>query len=211
MSRCVIFGGGDVLDYEAVAAEMQEGDFIICADSGYRHCEKLGLRPDLLMGDFDSIREMPAGIPVVKYDTAKNYTDSTLAAQCALERGADEILFIGMMGGRLDHSLANLQMLAHCAKSADCHMTDGKTAIYALHASGGLVRKTLAPRPEYYFSLLAHTPVCEDVTICGGKYPLERYRLRFDEARAISNEFVDIEVEISFSQGVLFVVIVPKD
>ena len=209
MKRCVIFGGGDVLDYDAVKPQICADDFIICADSGYRHCAQMGIRPNLLMGDFDSIGNIPEDIPLIPYDSEKDYTDSTLAARHALALEARQILFAGMTGSRLDHSLANLQTMAYCAKYADCRMTDGHTDIYALYADTQATRKIIAPRPGCCFSLLALSQICEDVSIRGAKYTLDSYNLRFDDARAISNEFTLENAEISLSCGVLLVIVTP--
>jgi len=211
MSRYVIFGGGDVLDYDAVKLQLQQDDFIICADSGYRHCEIMGVRPDLLMGDFDSIGRIPEDIQTIPYNPKKDYTDSTLAANHALTLGAAEILFVGMTGSRLDHSLANLQLMAFCAKHTDCRMSDGRTDIYAIYASGEMVCKFIKPREGYCFSLLALSQMCEGVSIHGARYALDGYDLAFDDPRAISNEFLGGDVEVSITSGVLLVVVTPGD
>ena len=210
MMRCVIFGGGDVADYGAVKPQIRTGDFIICADSGYRHCAQMDIRPHLLMGDFDSVGEIPDGIPIERHNPEKDDTDSTLAAQHALSLGAKELLFIGMTGSRLDHTLGNLQLMAHCAARADCRMSDGKTDIYALHADGKTTRKAIPPRESCCFSLLALSQTCENVSICGAKYTLDHHSLHFDRPRAISNEFIPgKDAEISLSRGVLLIIVTP--
>jgi len=211
MSRCVIFGGGDVLDYSAVNSQLRSDDFIICADSGYRHCEVMGIRPNLLMGDFDSIDRIPEGIHTIQHNPEKDYTDSTLAAEHALGLGATEILFVGMTGSRLDHSLGNLQLMAHCSRRANCRMSDGKTDVYTMYANGGIIRKFIAPRAGCCFSVLALSQVCEGVNIRGAKYALDDYSLAFDYPRAISNEFMGGDAEISLTHGVLLVVVTPED
>ncbi|MDL2233574.1 thiamine diphosphokinase [Ruminococcaceae bacterium OttesenSCG-928-L11] len=210
---CAILSGGEILDYAAVKEELPATDFIICADSGYRHCRHLDCQPDLLVGDFDSIGQaLPDGVPVVRLSADKDYTDTALACEEAVSRGAKRIYLAGFSGGRLDHTLANLQTLAGLsARGIECHMTDGRCTVYALTASAQGNALILQPRPRHYFSVFAFSGVCKNVAIQGGKYPLERYDLRFDEARAVSNEFLDGPVTVSLDEGTLLVTTTPFD
>ena len=210
MKRCVILGGGDIICYESAAARLVPDDFIICADSGYHHCAPLDITPDLLVGDFDSIGKMPDGVEILRYRTDKDYTDTGLAAEYALEHRFESILLLGMTGGgRIEHTLANLQTAAHCAAFCEVSLYDGRSNITVIRANSPTSRK-LQPLDEHYFSLLAFSELCRDVTITGGKYPLNSYNLRYDEARAVSNEFCGQPVTISFESGTLLVVVTPK-
>lgn len=205
--RCLILGGGEIADYAAVAAQIDVDDFILCADSGFLHCEKLGVIPDLLVGDFDSAGEVPPGIEKHTFPAEKDYTDSTLAVRVAVERGYRELLLSGMLGGRFDHSLANMQNLAWCAENGiKARITDGRTEAFAVK-DGEL---SLFPRDNAYFSVFPLVTECEAVTITGGKYPLNEYPLRFDEPRAVSNEFNGKDVKITVRKGVVAVIITPK-
>ena len=205
---CAVLGAGEIADYSRVASFLSEDAFIVCADGGLTHCEKLGQRPDLLVGDFDSIRQpIPPGVERMTLTVEKDYTDSYYAALAALERGYDRLLLCGMLGGRLDHTLANLQLLLSLAgRRADALLTDGITDTYALSGSGEL---TLPNRDDCYFSVLAMGN-CEGVSITGGKYPLEQHPLRADDPRAVSNEFAGWDVNISQASGMLVVVSQPK-
>ena len=207
--RAVIIGGGDIRDYARVATLLQRDDFLLCADSGYDHCAGLGVRPHLLVGDFDSIRtQPPAEIPRLPFPAEKNYTDTTLAIETALERGYRELLLTGMLGGRLDHTMANLQSIAHLSiRGVEALMTDGLTDAMAV-TDGAM---TFGPRPDTYFSLLCYYGSCERVNIRGAKYLLRDHTLHFDVPRAISNEFLEGPVTVSVGKGTLIIIFAPKD
>ena len=209
--QCVIVSAGEILDYRKAAEEILPGAFILCADGGYGHCGQLGVHPDLLMGDFDSITEpLPLEVPVIALPQEKNYTDTTLAIAKARELGFTNLLLLGMLGGRLDHALANLQELCGCARRGlQARITDGRTSVYALAALQNPASITVAPLNRHYFSLLAMSGICEGVTIRGGAYPLEEYTLLGDTPRAVSNEFKGEPVNIFLKQGVLLVVVTP--
>jgi len=201
-------GAGEILNYSRVASFLAQDAFVICADGGFAHCEKLGLQPSLLIGDFDSLDvQPPASVERITLSAEKNYTDSFHAAQVAVERGYTSLLLCGMLGGRLDHTLANLQLLQNLAgQGVQALLTDGVTDAYAL--SGG--SELLVPNREgCYFSVLA-LGGCQGVTITGGKYPLVGYTLRGDDPRAVSNEFAGRDVNISQDSGMLVVVSQPK-
>lgn len=205
---CAIIGAGEINDYRAVAALLRPGCFVVCADGGLAHCGRLGLAPHLLVGDFDSVGgELPAGVEKIALSPDKNYTDSHHAAQEAMARGHRNLLLTGMLGGRLDHTLANLALLARCSKAGGAVLlTDGITQARALVGAGEL---TMPCRAGSYFSLLA-LERCAGVTILGGKYPLDDYDLACDDPRAISNEFAGTDVSIRQRAGVLIVLSQPK-
>ena len=210
--KCVILGGGDILDYGTVFAMIKADDFIICADNGYRHCEKLGLLPSLLVGDFDSIVRLPPDVPRVTVPAEKDFTDTALALSCAVERGYDTFLASGMMGGRrFDHTLGNLQILArHARQGAKCFITDGITDICILHSDSGSIH-VVEPKKNHYFSLVSLTTSCENLSIAGAKYELTGYTLRFDETRGLSNEFTGVPVVVSWDSGTMLLVVTPMD
>jgi len=205
---CAILGAGEIVDYDRAASFLSPDAFVICADGGLAHCEKLGLFTDLLIGDFDSLdTPVPPGVKQITLTPDKDYTDSFHAAEAAVERGYDRLLLCGMLGGRLDHTLANLQLLLGLAgQGVQALLTDGAADAYALSGSGQL---TIPNRNGCYFSVLA-LGNCESVTITGGKYPLENHPLRGNDPRAVSNEFIGRHVTVSQSSGLLVVISQPK-
>jgi len=209
---CVVLGAGEIIDYAAVAARIPRDSFVICADGGLAHCAPLGLRPHLLVGDLDSAGNPPEGVPLLPLSPHKNYTDTAHAVEEAINRGYGPLLLCGMLGGRMDHTLANLQTLGQCAvRGVSAVITDGRTDIHPLcpQLNGGVLR--LPPRPGHYFSLLSLVDACSGVTILGAMYPLNDYPLSSLEARAVSNEFLLDTVTVTLNSGVLLVVVTPKD
>lgn len=203
--RCLILGGGEIIDYAAIAAQLDGDTLVLCADSGFYHCEKLGVKPDAVIGDMDSIAKIPEDVAVLEYPAEKDYTDSTLAMRTAIEYGCKDIIMAGMLGGRYDHGMANLQNLAWCAvKKIKAKITDGATEIFAV-TDGALV---IEAKTDSYFSVFSLTTISEGVTVLGGKYPLDDYGLRFDDPRAVSNEFAREAAEISVRKGTVAVVVV---
>jgi thiamine pyrophosphokinase len=208
----VILGGGEILDYAAVAAALQGDDVVFCADSGYRHCAFLPITPALLVGDFDSIGSLPPAIPLLTLPPDKDYTDTALAAAEAVNRGHRAILFAGVLGGRPDHTLANLQTMAGLSRQGVAvSLTDGITDMIAFTAPAQGRELILPCQKGAYFSVFAMSSLCRRVSIRGGKYPLRDYDLRFDEARAVSNEFVGEDVGITLDEGSLLVMITKMD
>lgn len=210
-ARCVVIAAGEILCYDSVKAMLQPDDFIVCADGGLSHCAALGVRPKLLIGDMDSVRsntDIPDGTERILFPAEKNYTDTQLALEHVRALGYRDILLCGALGGRLDHTLANLQSLCDCAlHGAVCVATDGRTTAQALY-QGEMVLKR---RPDCYFSLLCAGETAEGVYIRGAKYALDNHTLHFHSPRAISNEFLDGDAVISVKSGMLLVLCVPKD
>jgi thiamine pyrophosphokinase len=210
MGTALILAGGEIKCYDKLKAEIRavgQRPYIICADSGFLHCERLGLKPDLLLGDFDSLKTLPPGIERQDYPIEKNYTDSTLAIREAVRRGFSPLILAGMLGGRPDHSLGNLQNLAWCAENGiPAHITDGETRVRAV--KDGEI--TLSPKQGMYFSVFSLTTVCEAVSVTGAKYPLDEYPLSFDDPRAVSNEYAGKPVTVRVRGGVIAVIETPE-
>jgi thiamine pyrophosphokinase len=207
MGKTLILAGGEIKNYDALKAEICAETYIICADSGFLHCEGLGVKPDLLLGDFDSLKDLPPDIERLGYPIEKNYTDSTLAVREAVKRGHSPLVLAGMLGGRPDHSLGNLQNLAWCAKNGiPAHITDGETRVWAVK-DGELA---LAPKDSMYFSVFSLTTSCEAVSISGAKYPLREYPLAFDNPRAVSNEYAGGPVTVRVRGGIAAIIETPK-
>ena len=110
---CFIFGAGPFFGLPVSPAP---GDVVFAADGGYRHCQAAGLQPDLLLGDFDSLNDLPKGIPIHTFPVEKDDTDAMLAVRRGLELGYREFVLYGSLDGpRLDHTVANFQTLQFLA------------------------------------------------------------------------------------------------
>ena len=109
--RAVIITGGSIQNYPAIKQYIQPNDYIICADSGYDHAVKMEITPNLLVGDMDSIH---ADLPTENiriFPAKKDDTDTEIAISAALKQGCDDILILGGIGSRMDHTLANILFL----------------------------------------------------------------------------------------------------
>ena len=197
--KCVIITGGDFHPVQGV----RPGDTLIACDRGYAHALASGLRPDLVIGDFDSYAgSVDAGIPVRRLPFEKDDTDTMSAVRWACAEGFEELELHCALGGRLDHTLANLQALVFAAqRGLRASIQSPDTVIRALH--GGTLR---IPRREgFSLSVFSVTDSCR-VSIRGAKYALENALLTNAFPLGVSNEWAAPETEISAEDGTLLIV-----
>lgn len=177
-------------------------DTIICADGGLLTARRLGLKPDFLIGDYDSM-EQPAE-EVIKLPTEKDMTDSEAAIDLAVSKGATHITVLGGLGGRFDHTMGNIGMLAkYCGKLSHLAFTDGQNYVFML-APGSY---TLPKNRFTYLGVISYGPCAENVTLKGVKYPLTDYRLTDSTTLGVSNEITDDSAVISFTGGRLLIIL----
>lgn len=194
---CYLVGAG-IFDSTAFAPE--QADYIIAADGGYLALEKLGIVPDLLVGDFDSIGSVPVHSNIIRHPVVKDETDMMLAVRQGLELGYRLFYLFGGTGGRLDHTLANIQLLTYLA---------GQGARGYLAGDGRLM--TVVRDGTYHFenghsgilSAFCLSDRAEDVTIRGLKYPLSNAVLTNDNPLGISNEFLGKEAIFTVKKGII--------
>lgn len=188
-------------------------EFVIAADGGALKAESLGLRPDLVVGDLDSLDEREVerlrgdDVPVLAFPSRKDESDTELAVREALARGADRVVLIGVLGGRrLEHTLANLLLLTMPELSrVDAAIVDRASTVRAL-GSGGRRRLEVHGAAGDYVSLLPLTERVEGVTTTGLAYELHDEELRQGPARGLSNELTDGHATVSKRDGRLLVV-----
>ena len=200
MKTCLIFGAGETDGTEPLPAAP---DLVIAADGGLDAALSRGLTPDLCIGDFDSAAAAPPpGSEVIRLPREKDETDSAAAAEEALRRGCGRLLFYGMLGGRPDHSFANLSLLAALsARTEDVRMYGLGYEITAV--TNGAYR---APaREKGTVSVFSFSDESEGVTIRGLYYPLENARLTNGTALGISNECTGSPFGISVRKGTLLI------
>ncbi len=205
--KVVVLAAGTVHAYDRVRRLVGEPDLVICADGGIRHAEPLGLRPGLILGDFDSadltmLTALQAeGIPVQRVPVEKDQTDTQLALNEAVRRGAAEILLVGGAGSRLDHTLANLLLLP--GYTVPITMADGKNVARLLRPG---MEMAVHGQPGDYLSLLPLTPVAAGVTVSGVKWPLAQATLRWGESLGVSNQLAGSRAAVSVDDGLLLVI-----
>lgn len=203
MKRCVIVGGADIQNYDVVRNYLRTDDFIICCDSGLKHRDGLGIRPDLIIGDFDSYENPDLPIETVVLPCEKDDTDTMAAVRIAYGRGFEDFLFIGVFGGRMDHTLANVYILVWLANR-------GKKALAVDDYSEMEIisDKTAAVDNRYpFFSLVNITGEARGITIKNAKYLLADTDISNDYQFAVSNEpLPGKSAEISVAQGKLLLI-----
>ena len=204
MKTYILTGG--VIHPDNIHITPAEGDLIIAADSGLNNAKTLDLAVNAVVGDYDSLGHTPdvdADVEVITVPTEKDVTDTQLAVELALTRGATEVHIIGGLGGRLDHTLSNLAILEDLAdKRVRAVIEDGQNRVRLLRSDS-----TILPRSGYtYVSLLALDPLCKGVEIEGVKYPLKGAKLERKFQYAVSNEITGNCCFISVRKGSLLVV-----
>jgi len=197
--RCVVFTAHCEGDPRA-AYRAEEGDFVLCADGGWKLAEACGVKPALVIGDFDS-SDAPENERVERHPVMKDDTDTMLCLRHGLKLGYERFLFVGGFGGRLDHTMANLQTLAFAAKhGARAEMCDGRT--WATVVENGVVRAKRRPGKLSVFSMGDR---CRGVSIAGAVYELTGGELDNFFPLGVSNEFAADEAVISVEDGMLLV------
>lgn len=183
---------------------VSNGDYIICVDGGSRHLEKLKLKPDIIIGDLDSAGNLPDGVEILKYKCEKDETDTMLAVMHGLKLGFKKILLLGGLGGRLDHTFANLCVLQYIARNgAKGHFADGNNEAYFVE-NGEISFKR---RENYYISVFPFGGDAAGVTEKGFKYGLENAVMKTDFPNGVSNEFEEDEGVISVKNGSLLIIL----
>ena len=204
--KAYLFVGGKVDDC-AIVTPPNDDDLCIAADSGYDNARLLGYgeRIDKLVGDFDSVKEkdFPARAEIIRVPAEKDVTDTQLAVSVAIDEGADEIIIVGGLSGRLDHTLSNLYLLEFLAeRGIYATVVDGFNRARYINRSSLLIAKS-----EYkYFSLICAEKEAKGVSIDGAKYPLKNAKLSRSLQYAVSNEVEGNCALVSVRRGSLFVI-----
>ena len=203
--KAFIYTGG-AINEKNISERPNEDDLIIAADSGYHNAKRMGVVPQILLGDFDSLNKgekLPKDMEIFRVPAEKDDTDTQLAVNFALEKGAKEIVIIGGLDGRLDHTLSNLAILEDLyAKHIRAVFTSGQNRVRFIRNSGViLLRENFR-----YFSILAADPVIKGVFADGCKYPLKKAKLQRTRQYAVSNEIVGNCALIEIKKGGAWVI-----
>lgn len=198
MKRCVIVGGADIENYDAVCRKIRNDDYFIYCDSGLKHREKLCAEPNLIVGDFDSYEKPNLSVETIVLPREKDDTDTFFAAKEAVKRGFDEFILIGTVGGRLDHTLGNVSVLLYLfSLGKKAEMIDDYSEMQIV------ADKTVFVDSSYsYFSLLNITGEAEGITERNVKFPLENAKIICEYQYGISNEVLPGKTaEITVKKG----------
>lgn len=201
MAVCYIVGAGDCPPLDNI--RINEGDMVIAADAGLRYLRAAGINPDSVIGDFDSLGSVPEGGKVTELPAEKDVTDMYAAAEAGVAAGYTEFKFYGWLGGRLDHTLANIQLCASLVERGyRADFVAEKQILTALHCGEMRFDKS----HKGYISVFAFSDECLGVTLKGLKYTLDNATLSSRFPLGVSNEFTGTDSLVKVSQGTLIVV-----
>jgi thiamine pyrophosphokinase len=205
MKRCIIIISGPLGEAEPLKKLIRTDDYIICVDGGYEHATALCAVPDIVIGDFDSLKsELPPSLPVLRFKKEKDETDTILAIDYALAQGYREMVLIGGLKGRLDHTYANFSALLHLHLGGGRgYFADADNEVYILIE--GEIR--LSRREGYYLSVFPFGQEALGVSERGVKYTLNGARLENSSPLCVSNEFTSEEAVISVEKGPILIIL----
>lgn len=212
MKRCVIITGGTLdLDFAGNFLKNHSFEKVIAVDAGLKQAEALGVTPDLIVGDFDTVDpEVLARFRAMEHmmwdvhQPEKDETDTELAVTTAVRAGCRELVILGALGGRFDHALGNVHLLYYGAKlGAEASILDSRNRITVLTEGRTFRREELWGK---YVSFLPLTMEVKGITLRGFKYPLTKKDISIGPCLCISNELAEEEASITFDQGVLICV-----
>ena len=201
MKKCLIVSGGEYSPME----NTNGFEYIIACDRGYENCLKLGIKPDLVIGDFDSYAgEVTGGARIRRLNPIKDDTDTISAVKDAFANGYKDITICCAFGGRFDHSFANVQTAAFILEKGGIPSVFGKgTAVYGIK-DGGI---NISRKENSYLSVFALSDVCRGVSISGAKYEIDDAELTNTFPLGVSNEWAGDAAHISVEKGTLIVII----
>ena len=214
MPRIVIFANGELPDLETARELLLTDDYLIAADGGANHLLKMGILPEIVIGDLDSVDEdtlfdlTSAEVEIKQYSEDKDETDIELALRFAVELRPSAILIVGALGGRLDQTLANLSILTDpTLPRIDIRLADGVEEAFFLRASTAKEGKVeVQGRSGDTISLIPwHGPV-EGIATEGLQWPLYGETLFPGRSRGISNVMLEGKASIRIQSGLLLIV-----
>lgn len=202
--KCIIIGAGNFVN-ELITKE--KDDLLICADAGYTYIKDKNIEVDLLVGDFDSIKELPENIDIYRLPKEKDETDLYVAILEGIKKGYKEFDIYGSLGGRIEHSIANIQILVNLAKqNIKATLIDQNTMINVLTEGTHIYNKEL----KGYISLFSYTDE-SCITIKNLKYELDHKLITNIFPLGIDNEFIGLESLVTIHQGMVLSIINKKN
>ena len=211
MKTAVIISGGSLdPDFALAFLREEKPELLIGADRGICFLKEKGIHPTHIVGDFDSasgdaleyFKQFPE-IPIRTFNPVKDFTDTAIAMELAMEEGADRIYILGGTGTRLDHVVANIKLLSHALeRKKECILMDAHNRIRLIDQP-----LTIEKKKQYgkYVSLFAFGGQVKELTLRGFFYPLTEYDMEAENPLGVSNEITAENGEISFSSGKLLV------
>lgn len=207
--RAVIFVNGYVADPAQLQRWLTADDYLIGADGGTVHCLALGLTPHAIVGDLDSLapelvtRLSRVGVLIERHSPAKDQTDLELAVELAIAKGAQEVILLGSLGGRLDQMVANILLLAQRAWSIPILLAEDNQLAQVIQR-GETLRLQAAPGDTV--SVIPLSASVTGITYTGLQYPLVNATLALGSTRGVSNLVATAPATIHIEEGLLLVI-----
>lgn len=196
---CYIFGALPVKSFDF---KITENDIIIAADSGIKNTDKFNITPDFVIGDFDSLGYNPHGENVITHPIEKDDTDTLLAVKYAVDKGYKNFRIFGCIGGRLDHTFANIQTAFYIANLGGNAVFYGDNENFTVIKNNKIEFDEACSGNVSVFALES----CDNVTIKGLHYEIENGKLTPDFPLGVSNNFINKKSSISVEDGTLLII-----
>lgn len=210
--RALIIGSGVDIKKEIINTLSYE--YVICVDGGLDKAEKLEISPNVIIGDFDSVKKntleyyKKSGLLIEEFPPEKDYTDMDLAVEYAVNKGFSEIVLLGASGTRLDHTLANIMLIEKFyKKNIKIKLIDNNNIVQTISDNDKLC---IEKKEGCFLSIIPLSDEITGITLKGFKFPLNDVTVKRGETRCISNEVEDTYGEIEIKTGSC-VVIISKD
>ena len=207
----ILVGGGPI-NYPFLRRELaKEHDLLIAVDGGGRILHELGQLPDLVLGDYDSLAPSAQeyftgqGVRLLTAEQDQDRTDLEIGLELAAEQALAELLVFGGLGGRLDHTLANLSLMYKAKLNQTNMLLVGPEQLVTMLAPGEQV--VITPFAGGHFSLIPYSSPLSGVKVTGARYPLHAATIALGSTLGIHNEFLTAPVEVSLQSGYLLLVI----
>lgn len=209
MKRAIIFANGRMEVPPTIIQRINHNDLVIAADGGTHHCKTLGLTPNIIIGDVDSLEPQEfinyqnAGIEIIKFPIHKDETDLELALHEALKREVTHVFIIGAFGNRWDMTIANVLLAAQAEFSEiTIHLLDGSQELTILRGEGQI---DISAPPGSILSLIPIAGDAQGVSTHGLEYSLNNETLYFGSSRGVSNVFINDLAKINIRKGILLI------
>ncbi len=205
--KTIIIGNGEIKDYDVIK-EYFEDAFVIACDGGLRHCRAMDIKPDVMLGDFDSANKEDSdfydrlGVNKITYPVKKDKTDMEIGIDMAIDKKSDEIYIVGGLGGRFDHSLANVHILLRPIRlGIRAYLLDEHNIITIVEDCIDIVGEK-----GQTVSLIPLTTQVTGITTENMEYELDDTTIEIGTSLGVSNVMTDDNASVSVKDGVLILI-----
>lgn len=206
---CYIFGGFLPEFNIEVVRDITSEDFVICADGGLESAINCGIKPNLIIGDFDSYKGLlPGDVETITLPIEKDDTDLHFAAKEGIKRGFSHFVLSGVTGGRIDMTYASFGTLFYLFKKGKCAVIKDKSAYFYITDSSITLKK---PKNNCHLSIFPMCGQAKGVRVLGAEYNTDNLDITADFPIGVSNSFKEDEVLISVKEGTILIMVVSKD